>query len=201
MKRLAFLGVGSAIILGFGVMGASPAFADNGPHVSTSGSMTVDRCAGGHRAHTASNAYLLNQDETLLCESCHGTAGTGASSDVIDGVGYGMTSGARNATTLGSLRGGGFENARIGSGSANWDTTSVPGTTYKIVPAANSGSSSTSAHAIGSAGTMWGNGAVSGTKAAGPVGHSRVHVVPRPARQRQLPHPPPGRVGSRRQRR
>ncbi len=170
MKRLAFLGVGSAIILGFGVMGAAPAFADNGPHVSTSGSMTVDRCAGCHRAHTATNAYLLNQDETLLCESCHGTAGTGASSDVIDGVGYGMTAatgGARTATVLGALRGGGFENARIDSGNAVWQTPAS--TTYKIVPAASSGSTSTSQHAIGSAGTMWGNGSVDGTnKTAGP---------------------------------
>jgi hypothetical protein len=69
---------------------------------------------------------------------------------------------------LGALRGGGFTNARINSGAAAWDTTTVPGTTYKIVPAASSGSTSTSKHAINSAGTMWGNGAVSATASAGP---------------------------------
>lgn len=155
MKRLAFLGVGSAIILGLGVMGASPAFADNGPHVSTSGNMSVDRCAGCHRVHTATNAYLLTQSETSLCQSCHGSGATGASSDVMDGVGYAITdlaTSTRGATT-GALRGGGFNFALIDAGNAQYATAS-----YNRSIGVGASEASTSKHAIGTAGTMWGGG-------------------------------------------
>jgi len=153
VKRLASLVVGSAVILTFGMMGAAPAFADNGPHVSTSGNMAVDRCAGCHRAHTATNAYLLTQDETVLCQSCHGSGGTGASSDVMDGVGYAISGVNTRGTTLGALRGGGFNFALIGSGAASYSASP------KSVPVGTA-AATTSQHQIGVAGTAWGNGAI-----------------------------------------
>jgi len=152
VKRLASLVVGSAVILSFGMMGAAPAFADNGPHVSTSGNMAVDRCAGCHRAHTATNAYLLTQDETVLCQSCHGSGGTGASSDVMDGVGYAISGVNTRGATLGALRGGGFNFALIGSGAASY--TASP----KSVPVGTA-AATTSQHQIGVPGTAWGGGA------------------------------------------
>jgi predicted CXXCH cytochrome family protein len=136
------------------MMGAAPAFADNGPHVSTSGNMAVDRCAGCHRAHTATNAYLLTQDETVLCESCHGSGATGASSDVMDGVGYAISGVNTRGASLGALRGGGFNFALIGSGSAVYSTTA----SLRSVPVGTS-QASTSQHQIGVAGTAWGSGA------------------------------------------
>ena len=151
MKRLASLFVGSAVILTFGMMGAAPAFADNGPHVSTSGNMAVDRCAGCHRAHTATSAYLLTQDETTLCQSCHGSGGTGASSDVMDGVGYAISGVNTRGASIGALRGGGFNFALIGSGSAVLASKTVPVGTSQA---------STSQHQIGVAGTAWGGGAL-----------------------------------------
>jgi predicted CXXCH cytochrome family protein len=144
VKRLAFLGVGSAIILGFGVMGAAPAFADNGPHVSTSSDMTVDRCAGCHRAHTAKDAYLLKASETTLCETCHN--GTGANTDVVDGVA--MTAQGGNT----ALRAGGFQYAILDGASG------VKGASIS----AGTSAGTTSAHNIGETGTAWGGGA-SGT--------------------------------------
>lgn len=143
MKRLAFLGVGSAIILGLGVMGASPAFADNGPHVSTSGSTTVDRCAGCHRAHTAQDTYLLKTAQTSLCESCHGAGAPGSSTDVTNGAWTG-------AGTDKGLRAGGFDYALI-------DTAS--GVNRTSVGVLANKQATTSAHDVGIEGTAWGGGA------------------------------------------
>ncbi len=139
MRRLAFLGVGSAVILGLGVMGATPAFADNGPHVASAGNTTVDRCAGCHRAHTAQASYLLKQDQTLLCQTCH--TGLGASTDVVDGV--------STATGAGALRGGGFMKATI-------NTTSG---INKLSIAVGPSQAVTSKHDVGVAGWAWGGGA------------------------------------------
>ncbi len=138
MKRLAFLGVGSAVILGLGVMGAAPAFADNGPHVSTAGNTTVDRCAACHRAHTAQDSYLLKSAQTSLCTTCHD--GTGATTDVVRGIGSGA----------GALRGGGFSYALI-------NTTS--GVNRSSIGVLTSGQVVTSKHDVGVAGTAWGGGA------------------------------------------
>ena len=142
MKRLAFLGVGSAIILGLGVMGASPAFADNGPHVATSGDMTVDRCAGCHRAHTAQDSYLLKTAQTSLCASCHGAGAPGSTTDVINGV--------STAAGGGALRAGGFTKAAI-------DTAS--GVSKTSVFALGTPATTTSKHDVGADGTAWGGGA------------------------------------------
>jgi predicted CXXCH cytochrome family protein len=127
------------------VIGATPAFADNGPHISTSGNTTVDRCAGCHRAHTAQASYLLKTDQTLLCQTCH--SGFGATTDVADGVSTGNGGGA--------LRGGGFTFALI-------DTVSG---INKLSIGVRGAQNTTSKHDIGIAGTAWGGGA-SGTGTA-----------------------------------
>ena len=94
MKRLLFLGVGSALMFTMG--GVGPAQADNGPHISTAfvgaGTQTVatDRCATCHRAHTSKGAFNLVQAQPGLCYTCHGAGATGGLTDVIDGVGKGV---------------------------------------------------------------------------------------------------------------
>ncbi len=117
MRRLALLAVGGALWL---FAAAIPVLADGGPHVAAknngSAGLTSDSCAGCHRAHTAQAAMLLKIDGTALCESCHGAAVTGATTNVINGVQYTLASdGSRSSTILGALRGGGFTTAAIGS--------------------------------------------------------------------------------------
>lgn len=102
---------------------ALPALADGGPHVaavnSGASTLTADGCAGCHRAHTAQGPLLLSTpDENALCLTCHGATGTGATTDIMTGVQYvpGTGSPVRGGTVLGALRGGGFDQARIASG-------------------------------------------------------------------------------------
>ena len=135
LRRLVLVAAASAALF----MGASPAQADNGPHVSTATTTATTgvkisdagqgRCASCHRAHTAKSAYLLNAaSEEALCFSCHGGSGTGATTDVENGVGYDAASSttypdgtvqtvARGAQ-VGALRGGGFEQAMLGTDQA-----------------------------------------------------------------------------------
>ena len=81
MKRLLFgLALGMLMAAGF----AGVAMADNGPHGSFTA--TTDACASCHRVHTAqygSNSLLVMNPESL-CLSCHD--GTGAGTNVEDGV-------------------------------------------------------------------------------------------------------------------
>jgi predicted CXXCH cytochrome family protein len=100
-------------------LAAIPALADGGPHQmsrnSGTSTLTSDSCAGCHRAHTAQGPMLIKDPtEQLLCESCHGTAGQGATTNVVDGVQYSLANGTKNI--LGALRGGGFVNARLATG-------------------------------------------------------------------------------------
>ena len=121
MRRLVLLLAGAALWL---MLAALPTLADGGPHVANANSgvstLTADSCAGCHRAHTAEGAYLLTAPSVdELCLSCHGAASTGATTDVMTGVQYRPTgSGLRTTpatgTELGALRGGGFDQARIG---------------------------------------------------------------------------------------
>jgi predicted CXXCH cytochrome family protein len=72
---------------------AAPALADGGPHLSLvnsgSSTLTADSCAGCHRAHTAQGEFLLAADsEEALCLSCHGNAGTLATTNVEIGIQY-----------------------------------------------------------------------------------------------------------------
>jgi cytochrome c553 len=56
---------------------------------------------------------LLNADEEVLCLSCHGAAGVGATTNVEDGVQYAVTNDRGAGAEVGGLRSGGFVNARI----------------------------------------------------------------------------------------
>ncbi len=125
---------------------AGLAMADNGPHGGYTA--TTDACAGCHRTHTAAAPRLLVSAVPNLCFTCHGNAGTGADTNVVDGVYL-----ERDATTEApaegianrGLKGGGFTNALIDT---NWDMVAAPAPV-------------TSTHLNdGSTGTAWGNGAI-----------------------------------------
>ncbi len=164
MKRLLFLGVGSALVFTMG--GVGPAQADGGQHISgAQGANTpgviiaqvgAGKCASCHRAHTAKAEYLLKEAQPALCYTCHG-GGAGATTDVQ----FGTSSGT------GALRGGGFETAKIGSGLATKDMGALSGTRIatlnQTIPALTTAGTTTSKHNInggaGDAGTAWGNGA------------------------------------------
>ena len=119
MRRLALLLAGGALWI---LLAATPAFADGGPHVLVNNNGTAGLagdCAACHRAHTAQAADLLKASEPGLCLTCHD--GTGATTDVVDGVQYSPTGNAsfQQSTVLGALRGGGFSYALIDSGNAS----------------------------------------------------------------------------------
>ena len=162
MKRLLFLGVGSALLFTMGGIGSAQA--DNGPHsivmgpngattaVSTEG---AGQCANCHRAHTAKTSTLTLQAQPALCLNCH--AGLGSQLDVVDGVTPGGA----------ALRGGGFTTAAINSGAGATKTlaaTVTPGVAGKRVSAQiavlGTPTTVTSSHQINgtTTGTMWGNG-------------------------------------------
>lgn len=179
---------------------ALPALADGGPHVAGDNSgfstLTADSCAGCHRAHTAQGAFLIrtsSPDE--LCLTCHGSAGVGASSDVMSGIQYKVAAvpgsagqDPTNASVVaGALRAGGFVKARIDS--TNPTRTSFPhfdGALNQVVadfsskvPVLAAGAPVTSAHlklsgatGVTAQGRTWGNfaeAAVSATPYAGPA--------------------------------
>jgi len=119
VRRWTLLLAGAALWL---FLAAVPALADGGPHVAAANSgvstLTADSCAGCHRAHTAQGPLLLNAPtDEELCLTCHGAAGTGATTDVMTGVQYTVgTTNIRGGTQLGALRGGGFDQARLDAG-------------------------------------------------------------------------------------
>jgi len=168
LKRLAFLIAGGALLL---LLNAAPVLADGGPHSSTVNSgiagLNGDSCAGCHRAHTAQAPLLLTEEEPALCLTCHGSASTGATTDVMSGIQYRVGTGedTRGSAVLGALRAGGFEKARIDSGNASrvaYDSfgaiRETPG-----VPVLGAGLNVTSTHmdvTTPSAGTVWGSGAI-----------------------------------------
>jgi predicted CXXCH cytochrome family protein len=164
MKKLLFLGIGSALMFTMG--GVGPAVADAGPHISTAGAngttfsvagAGAERCAGCHRAHTAKASYLLKSAQPDLCYSCHKAGAMGSSTDVANG---------KDADTGAALRGGGFNFALIGSGAA-MKTLTVPDATGRVGHSATipvgASEATTSKHQIDgtASGTMWGNGAIS----------------------------------------
>ena len=117
---------GAAFLAAWLFLAAAPALADGGPHVKSvnagagaGSTLTADSCAGCHRAHTAQGPLLLAApDEEALCLTCHGASGTGASTDVESGVQFAVASRTGSTgTVLGALRGGGFVEARIATGS------------------------------------------------------------------------------------
>jgi len=156
--------------------GVGPASADAGPHTSTAVTVAGDyqltavgagRCASCHRTHTAKGADLVKAAQPQLCNNCHGAGAPGSSTDVVNGTDGGS----------GALRGGGFTTALIGSGSASKHmeppTTSPRwNATNQLVPVAAAGAPTTSRHEIDgtTAGTMWGNGAISASVNVGKAG-------------------------------
>ena len=176
LRRLALLVIGSAAFL---LLAAVPVFADGGPHTATVNSGTTgisaDSCAGCHRAHTAQGSMLLVQEEPALCLTCHGATGTGATTDVMDGIQYAVSSDptkVRGTAILGALRGGGFAKARIASGSAA-RFAYLSGTSVRelpMVPVLAAGQDVTSTHMdVNDPGlvTVWGNGTPSGADPGG----------------------------------
>ncbi len=96
------------LVLGLLVALAGQAYANGGPHGGYTA--TTDACAGCHRAHTAQGPNLLTAASTYeLCMSCHGAAGTGADTNVADGV-YTNRQGGGEGTVNDPLLGGGFVN-------------------------------------------------------------------------------------------
>jgi predicted CXXCH cytochrome family protein len=161
-------------------LAAVPALADGGPHVASANSgvssLTADGCAGCHRAHTAQGPLLLiATSEEELCLSCHGSAGTGATTDVMTGVQYRIAvDGTRTGTVLGALRGGGFDQARIGDPFRYAIDNGSGGVSRKgKIQVASSGANVTSAHlgmaenGLDQPGILWGNG--SNGSGAGPA--------------------------------
>jgi len=139
---------------------ASPALADNGPHMKGQG-LTPDTCAMCHRAHTAQAPFLLKENQQALCFTCHGSSGTGSNLDVEGGIGY---SGAgRSGGASGALRGGGFKYALIDTSKPE----PVRDSTGKLLEAtiktyaSTEPQPTTSAHSINESSQMaWGNGAI-----------------------------------------
>ena len=153
MKKLGLL-VG-LVALALLVLPVAVAFADYGPHGNFT--KTSDGCAACHRAHTAQASYLLVTDENSLCESCHGTASTGANTNVVDGLYSGLHDPANSATNTSivgnGLKGGGFEHTLMNT---SLSTTSV-GSTATV-----------SSHQMDTtASYMWGYGPISATANAG----------------------------------
>ena len=172
-KRITGLLVGAAaLVVGGVILTAGPAMADNGPHVSNQGTTaigsSVDGCAGCHRLHASQNEdyQLTSSTEEALCATCH-DAGVGATTDPFNGVAY---TAIGNATAVGALRGGGFEYALIGSGSATRSDVLSSGRLSKVantIPVRGSAQQVTSSHAVGSNATMWGSGAISSSANSG----------------------------------
>ncbi len=106
-KYLFVLVLAVALVLAF----AGSVSANGGPHGGYTA--TTDACAGCHRAHTAVGPNLLVQTSTYaLCMSCHGSAGTGADTNVEDGfflsTRSASTTGTANTTDNAPLLAGGF---------------------------------------------------------------------------------------------
>ena len=143
MKKYLFaLLLGSLLVLAL----ATVVTADNGPHGSFTA--TTDACAGCHRVHTAqygSNALLIT-DPQALCMSCH-SGGAGATTNVRLGVYTGTTEGDPGNP----LFGGGFTEALMATA---WSGAITPNPAFDAVPRPT-----TSIHAIGASGTIWGSGA------------------------------------------
>ncbi len=123
---------------------ATVVWADNGPHQGDF-TNTTDACAGCHRAHRGKAKNLLKEtSQQALCYSCHGSSGTGADTNVEDGVYQNRASGGQYGTVGAGLRGGGFAFALMD-----------PDMDGTIASAAV-----TSKHDVGAVGTIWGNGAI-----------------------------------------
>ena len=144
MRKILISLIGSIILIG---VGYTIAYADNGPHGGFN-TPTTDSCSGCHRAHTAKEQKLLMTSTANLCESCHGVSGTGADTNVWDGVYLSrdtVTENPAEGVVNRGLKGGGFVNAVMNT---------------SLGASATSGAATSSHTFNGSPGIMWGNGAV-----------------------------------------
>ncbi|MBI3750101.1 MAG: hypothetical protein HY263_00320 [Chloroflexi bacterium] len=145
---------------------ATIALADAGPHDMTHNNGTAGLsgdCAACHRAHAAQAEDLLRTSLPGLCLACHD--GTGATTDVVDGVQFVPDgSGYQTTAVLGALRGGGFSFALIDSSHPARLITSGRFLGKVGVLDATAKEPVTSTH--GGTGTVWGNGP-DGTAGAG----------------------------------
>jgi predicted CXXCH cytochrome family protein len=142
-----------ALCLVFALAASLSAQADNGPHGSFSA--TTDACASCHRSHTATygNNALLTVDPETLCLSCHD--GTGAATNVVDGI-YVAASGYSTEGIDGhSLWGGGFDNALMNTA---WSGSFTYNGALTVASRPT-----TSKHNLETAGTVWGSGANNST--------------------------------------
>lgn len=152
MRRLPFLGAASTLLIAF--CGVGPAHADNGPHISGVGQIAgAHGCDGCHRANTLKAALGVTTSSDGLCLTCHGPSASGASTNVIDGIGYavdGSQTGSKE-TAHAALRGGGFSHALIGSAKATKDTY-LCGTSLRAknqnIPVLAAGQVTTSSHRV-----------------------------------------------------
>jgi predicted CXXCH cytochrome family protein len=155
--------------------GGGTASADAGPHVATGSDATPDKCAGCHRIHTGQNEYLLKEPGTVeeFCYACHGNGGPGSDLASQEGTFYGETTpgapyGSKTASTTMGLRAGGFEEARIDTDDPNKRISPTPPGYVVTIGVLATKEAVTTAHTVdGTAGTLWGNGAI-GTPGAGP---------------------------------
>jgi predicted CXXCH cytochrome family protein len=145
---------------------ASPVLADAGPHQAAANNGSAGLagdCAACHRAHTAQVADLLRSAVPGLCLACHD--GTGATTDVVDGLQFVPDgAGSPTTTTLGALRGGGFAYSLLDSSHAVRLIASGQFLGRVGVLGAAAKQPVTSTH--GGDGTVWGNGP-DGTAGAG----------------------------------
>lgn len=160
MKKILIATVlGAALVLALSTL----AMADNGPHGGFAAS--TDACASCHRTHSAqygSNALLIS-NPTTLCLSCHD--GTGAGTNVVDGVytqaGSNAHTGVAGSVVEGtdgaSLLGGGFTNALMTTAWTGSNTASA------VVPSSRA---TTSTHRTGVQGVVWGSGGTNSVNGA-----------------------------------
>ncbi len=89
--------VGGVFLLAWMLFQGTPVWANGGPHGDYTA--TTDKCAACHRTHTAQGPKLITAASVHeLCLSCHGAAGTGAYTDVENGV-YTNTNNANQSRT------------------------------------------------------------------------------------------------------
>ncbi|MFV1857975.1 MAG: cytochrome c3 family protein [Anaerolineales bacterium] len=142
MRRMLVL-LSLMLAAAFAMLAAGTAEADGGPHEGDFTS-TTDACAGCHRVHRGQAPDLLTEtSQQALCYSCHGTAATGADTNVEDGVYELRGSGGIYGSVGDGLRGGGFAAALMDPGMTGIGSALV-----------------TSKHDVGASGTIWGNGAI-----------------------------------------
>lgn len=155
-----------------GALCASAAYADDhiyhGNYNAGGNGATTNRCAGCHRAHTATGPELLKASTTFaLCTTCHGAA---SGLDVVDGVEWQTNSSHKvipASAPVGGTKGGGFVQSFMNTTMKNppiapstgWTTPNSLTSPTVVLQA------STSAHQVNgmpgyTTGTAWGYGAI-----------------------------------------